>query len=166
MRGDYSTYLETVDDFILNTHALAKLRRALKNSMNVKTSSNYREFSHGQKERHEQYIQQLLTTISTDPFHDPSRNIMSGLEISSKKLHLEFFKNQVTSHNTSFFETIKKSGRTYKDQKKKTPKVVSVRKEDRQALGFFVSKCRDKKVAFHYPLTSYPLAIADPSGKK
>ena len=40
MRGDYSTYLETVDDFILNTHALAKLRRALKNSMNVKTSSN------------------------------------------------------------------------------------------------------------------------------
>ena len=179
MRGDYSTYLETVDDFILNTHALAKLRRALKNSMNVKTSSNYREFSHGQKERHEQYIQQLLTTISTDPFHDPSRNIMSGLEISSKiiygllaaketgeKLHLEFFKNQVTSHNTSFFETIKKSGRTYKDQKKKTPKVVSVRKEDRQALGFFVSKCRDKKVAFHYPLTSYPLAIANPSGKK
>ena len=68
MRGDYSTYLETVDDFILNTHALAKLRRALKNSMNVKTSSNHREFSHGQKERHEQYIQQLLTTISTDPF--------------------------------------------------------------------------------------------------
>ena len=38
-------------------------------------------------------------------------------------------------------------------------------KEDSQALGLFVSKCTDNKVAFHYPLTSYPLAIAIPSGK-
>ena len=38
-------------------------------------------------------------------------------------------------------------------------------KEDHQALGLFVSKCADKKAAFHYPLTSYPLAIIDPIGK-
>ena len=74
---------------------------------------------------HEQYIQQLLTTIPNDPFHGPARNIMSGLEISSKiidgllaaeetgeKLHLVFVRN--TSHNTGFFETIKKSGISYK----------------------------------------------------
>ena len=103
---------------------------------------------------------------------------MSGLEISSKiingllvaketgeKLHLEFVKNRITSHNTSFFETIKKNCITYKEEKKKTPKAISVLKENRQTLGLFVSKCTDKKVAFHYPLTSYPLTIANPNGK-
>ena len=103
---------------------------------------------------------------------------MSGVEISSKiidgllaaketgeKLHLEFVKNWVTSHNTGFFETIKKSGITYKEEKKKTPKAISVLKEDRQALWLFISKCTDKKAVFHYPLTSYTLAIVDPSGR-
>ena len=59
---------------------------------------------------HEQYIQQLLTTIRTDLFH--ARNIMGGLEISPKtihgllaakktgeKFHLEFVKNRGTCHN-------------------------------------------------------------------
>ena len=106
MRGGYSTSVETVDDFILNTHALAKLRRALKYRINVKTSSNHKEFSHGQKKMHEQYFQQLLKSIPTGPSHGPARNIMSGVEISSKiidgllaaketgvELHLEFVKN-------------------------------------------------------------------------
>ena len=123
-------------------------------------------------------VQQLLTTIPTDLFHGPVQNIISGLEIDSKvidglltaketgdKLHLEFVKNQVDSHNKSFFETIKKSGITYKEEKKKTPKAISVLKEDRQVLGLFVFKCRDKKAAFHYHLTLYPFTIADPSGK-
>ena len=38
MRGDYSTSVEAVDDFIINIHALAKLQRALKNRINAKTS--------------------------------------------------------------------------------------------------------------------------------
>ena len=41
MQDGYSTSVEAIDDFILNTHCLAKLRRALKNRMNVKTSSNH-----------------------------------------------------------------------------------------------------------------------------
>ena len=85
---------------------LAKLRRALKNRMNVKTSDNHKEFSHRQKKY--MNIQQLLTTIPNNPFHGPAQNILSGLEISSKiidgllaaketgeKLHLEFVKNQL-----------------------------------------------------------------------
>ena len=83
MRGGYSTSVEAADDFILNTHTLSKLRRVLKNRMNVETSSIHKEFSYGAKEMHEQYIQQLLTTIVTDPFHGPARNIMSSLEIIS-----------------------------------------------------------------------------------
>ena len=42
---------------------------------------------------------------------------------------------------------------------------ISVLKEDRQALGLFVAKCNDEKNAFTYPLKTYPLSIADPSGK-
>ena len=34
---------------------------------------------------------------------------------------------------------------------------------DCQALGLFVSKCTDKKAAFHYHLARHPFAIADPS---
>ena len=48
MRGGYSPSVEVVDDFILNTHTLEKLRRALKNWMNVNISSNHKEFSHEQ----------------------------------------------------------------------------------------------------------------------
>ena len=127
---------------------------------------------------YEQYIQQLLTIIPIDPIHGPAQNIMIGLKIIPKiidgllaaketgeKLHLQFVKNRVIYHNTSFFEIIKKSGINYKDEKKKTIKSISVLKEDRHALRFFVSKCTDKKASFHYPLTSYPLAIADLSEK-
>ena len=121
MRVGCSTFVEAINDFILNTHAFTKLRRPLNNRMNVKTSSNYKEFSHGQKKMHEQYIQQLLITISSNPFHGSARNLMSSLNISFKiiddllaakgtgeKLHLEFAINRVTSCNTSFFETTKK----------------------------------------------------------
>ena len=178
MRVGCSTFVEAIDDFILNTHAFTKLRRALKNRMNVKTSSNYKEFSHGQKKMHEQYIQQLLITISNSPFHGSARNLMISLNISFKiiddllaaketgeKLHLEFAINRVTSCDTSFFETTKKSGITYKEEKKKTPMAISVLKEDRQALGFFASNFTDKKAEFHYALTLYTQVIADPSGK-
>ena len=127
MRDSYKTSVEAMDGFILNTHAVAKLQRTLKNKMNVKTSTNHKEFSHWQKK-------------------------------------MQKVKNRVTSHNTSFFETIK-SVITYKEEKKKTLKTISVPKEVSQALALFVCKCTDKKTAFHYPLTSYSLAIPDLSGK-
>ena len=126
----------------------------------------------------EHYIQNLLLTLHIDPFHDPARNIINGLELTSKiidgllsakdvgeKLLAEFVKNGVTSRNESFFERIKQSGIVYREDKRKTPKAISVLKEDRQALGLFVAKYTDKKNAFTYPLTTYPLSIADPRGK-
>ena len=44
MQGGYSTYVEAVDDFILDTRALAKLRHVLQES-----SDNHKEFSHEPK---------------------------------------------------------------------------------------------------------------------
>ena len=71
--------------------------------------------SHTDKKMHEKYIQQLLTTFPTDPFHGPARSIMSGFDDllaskeSTEKLHLEFVKNRVTFHNTSFCESFHKT---------------------------------------------------------
>ena len=52
MRGGYSTSGDAVDDFVLTTHSLAKLRSALKNKMHMQTSNQHKEFSHGQKKMH------------------------------------------------------------------------------------------------------------------
>ena len=43
MRGGYSTSIDTENNFILNSHILAKLRKELKNTMNFKTDSNFKE---------------------------------------------------------------------------------------------------------------------------
>lgn len=48
MRGGYSTSLEATDDFVLNTHLLAKLRASLKQKMNLKTPSLHKENSPSQ----------------------------------------------------------------------------------------------------------------------
>ena len=51
-------------------------------------------------------------------------NSLSAAKETGDKLHVEFVKNWITSHNTGFFKTIKKSGLTYTEEKKKTPKVI------------------------------------------
>ena len=43
MRCSYSTSIDAETDFILNFHILAKLRKELKNKMNLKTDSNHKE---------------------------------------------------------------------------------------------------------------------------
>ena len=51
----------------------------------------------------------------------------------------------------------KRSGVHYRKEEKKQDR-LSILKEDRQALGLFVAKYADKKEAFSYPLTTYPLS--------
>ena len=43
MGGRYSTSINAENDFILNSHVLAKLRKELKNKMSLKTDSNHKE---------------------------------------------------------------------------------------------------------------------------
>ena len=43
MQGNYSTSVNVGDDLILSTDALAKLQRALKNRINVKTCRDHKE---------------------------------------------------------------------------------------------------------------------------
>ena len=82
MRGGYSTSQEAVNNFVMNTHVLAKLRRALKEKMDLNTSCLHKEFTHGQMKLHENYIQNLLASLHTDPLHGPARNIFSGYLIN------------------------------------------------------------------------------------
>ena len=72
-------------------------------------------------------------------------------------------KTELLSSTQVFFETVKKSCTTYKEEKK-TLKTISVLERNHQALGLFAFKCTDDKAAFHNPLTTYPLVITDPSG--
>ena len=52
--------------------------------MHLKTSCLHKEFSPGQWKLHEHYIQNLLLTLHIDPSHGPARNIINGLELTSK----------------------------------------------------------------------------------
>ena len=47
---------------------------------------------------------------------------------------------------------------------KKTPRAISVLKEDVQAFGLLVEKAVSLQEAFCYPITSIPLSLAYPEG--
>ena len=50
-------------------------------------------------------------------------------------------------------------------KKKRAPKVVSVLKEDRQAFGLLTTKAVDLRTVLKHPLTTIPVAIAEPNSK-
>eukprot|EP00794_Sanderia_malayensis_P001132 gene1132-488_t len=114
-----------------------------------------------------------------NPVSGPARLISSGIELQpvtvegllqarsiGEEMHNAFYSDRLISCNVDFFEPVKKSGiKTGLEKKKKTGKVLSVLKEDRQALGIIVEKCHNKRDAFSHCLTTYPLAIATTDGK-
>ena len=50
MSGGYSTSVDAENDFILNSHILARLRKEIKKKMNFKTDSNFKESTPGKLE--------------------------------------------------------------------------------------------------------------------
>ena len=88
---------------------------------------------------------------------------MLSASMKGNELHLKFVGERLTSKKKSFFDPIKRN--TINDgmgKKKRTPKAVSVLKEDRQAFGLLAAKAMNLTDALRYPITSVPLAIADP----
>ena len=53
MSGGYSTTIDAENEFILNSHILAKLRKEIKNKKNFKTDSNFKEPTPGEIRKHE-----------------------------------------------------------------------------------------------------------------
>ena len=69
--GGYSTSIDTENDFILNSHILAKLRKEFKNKMNFKTDSNFKEPTPGEIRKHEEQIARLIRSLNnySNSFH-------------------------------------------------------------------------------------------------
>ena len=78
----------------------------------------------------------------------------------------EYVNNRLVDGKESFFSPIKKLKLHTGIQKpKKTPKAVSILKEDRQAFGILVGKAASIEEAFAYPITTIPLSLATPGGE-
>ena len=72
MSGGYSTSIDAENDFILDSHILAKLRKEFKNKMNFKTNSNFKESTPGELRKHEEQIARLIANLNkySNPFHE------------------------------------------------------------------------------------------------
>ena len=83
MSGGYSTSIDAENDFILDSHILAKLRKEFKNKMNFKTNSNFKESTPGELRKHEEQIARLIASLNkySNPFHEVPWNMATGTEI-------------------------------------------------------------------------------------
>ena len=64
MRGGYSTSSDAENDFILNSHVLAKLRKELKNKMNFQADWNHTEWTAGEIKKQEENIAGLIGSLN------------------------------------------------------------------------------------------------------
>ena len=67
--GSYSTCIDVENNFILNSHILAKFEKKFKNKM--KTDSNFKESRPGKIRKHEQQVARLIGSLNnySNPFH-------------------------------------------------------------------------------------------------
>ena len=90
-------------------------------------------------------------------------SIANGLLCSREKREnclKEFIGKPLAFREKGFYEPIKRSGIQINIEKKKKRREISIFKKDRQVFSLFVAKYPDKKEAFSYPLTTYPLALS------
>ena len=72
MSSGYRTSIDAENDFILNSHMLAKLRKEFKNKMNFKTDSNFKKSTPSEIRKHEDQIATLIRNLNnySNPFHE------------------------------------------------------------------------------------------------
>ena len=77
--------------------------------------------------------------------------------------YLQFSSERLVNGTKGFFDPIKKLKlKTGIEKRKKTPRAMSLLKEDRQAFGLIIAKAISLEEAFEYPITSVPLSLATP----
>ena len=159
MRGGYSISIDAHNDFIVNSHILSKLRKELKNKMNLKTDLNHKKSIPGEFKKHKEQIAGPIGNLKDygNPFHGAVQNRAAGAEIPgnianwllfARKYGAErvdqFIEKRLLSQEVSFLipyiATLLK--------KKKQRKVMSVLKENRQA-GEIHWEARDIQVSFN-----------------
>ena len=72
MSAGYSTSIDAENDFILNSHILAKLRKEFKNKMNFKTDSNFKKSTLNEIRKYEDQIATFIGSLNnySNPFHE------------------------------------------------------------------------------------------------
>ena len=181
-RSGYSTNIDITNKWIQTMHIHAKLRTAMREKLRIKTSSTHKELTDSGKSNHNKNVNSLkekLRSYKADPFSDgPAKVICTGTEVDAKFIDdvlnapsignerfKEFMKNRLVDGKESFFSPIKKLKlQTGIEKPKKTPKAVSILKEDRQAFGLLVSKAASIEEAFAFPITTIPLSLTTPDG--
>lgn len=181
-RLGFSTDLCKTNKWVKNIHIHAKLRMALREKVNLKVSSTHKEITDSGKKTHHSHVNSLkkkLYDYGTDPFNDGlAKEFTSGCELSEtiidgllkapetgNKRFKEFVKLRLVDKTVSFFEPISKLKlETGIKKTKKTPRVMSILKEDTQAFGVLCAKAVSLKEAFTFPITSIPFSLGYPEG--
>ena len=146
----------------------------------LKTSSKHKELTNGGKLKHYNHVTSLKKKLA-DYGVNPSeaciaKCLITGAEIDESirkdmilapiigdKLFLSFVNERLKTRCSSFFHPITNPKlNTGIVKEKKTKKAVDVMKEDRQAFGILIAKSVSLEEAFKFPITSVPLAVANP----
>ncbi len=177
--GGYSLNVQCMNDYVNTHHIFVALRTAMETKLLLKTSSVHKEATMAGKKKHQEKVEVLKKKLKgyEYSFDGKARNIATGEQLdenivtnllnaeeTGNQRFLEFVKKRIVGKSEEvFWAPIKRLNPTG-TEKRTVMKVISVLKEDRQAFGKLVSDQIDSKVVFEYPLTTYPLSIAEPNG--
>ena len=149
-RQGYSTDTARTNEWVNTVHIHAKLRMAMRNKINIKTSSTHKELTdRAKKNDHKEnvtFLKDALKSYNTNPFDEgPAKGFTTGVELNSKVIKgllkaptlgydkfLCFVNSRLIEQTKSMYATIKRQVEN------------AVRLEE----------------AFSYPITSLPLSIA------
>eukprot|EP00795_Rhopilema_esculentum_P015673 gene15673-6963_t len=149
----YSTNIDTTNKWVKTVHIHAKLRLAMRDKLNINTTSTHKELTDSRKTRHSINVDNLkkkLYSYNTDPFSKvPAKAICTGVEADKEIIQ-------------SLLKRLKL--RTGVEKVKETPTAISVLTEDQQAFGILVAKAMSLDKAFSFPITTLPLGLATPDG--
>ncbi len=181
-KAGYSTDVEKVNTWIKTSHIHAKIQNALREKINMTTSSLHKELTPAAKRLHRGHVKSLkekLQGYQIDPFADvPARHITTGNEINARiikgllaapelgnKKYKSFVEERLVKGTVDFYKPIRKNFlETGLKKKSKVPRAITVLKQDRQSFGTLLSESLSLSEAFKYPLTPLPLSIATPEG--
>ena len=179
-RSEFSSNIEAVNTWVHTIHVHSKLRVIFREHLRTKTSAKHKELTPGSKKKHMEHVKNLrakLKSYGLNQFAESApKCITTGEEIDlavvydmlhadakGNEKHLQFSSEHLVNGTKGFFDPIKKLKlQTGVEKGKKTPRAMSLLKEDRQAFGLIIAKATSLEEAFEYQITSVPLSLATP----
>ena len=124
-RSGYSTNVDTTNKWVKTVHIHAKLWLAMRDKLNIKTTSMHKELTDSGKTRHSINVDNLkkkLYSCNTDPFlKGPAKSICTGVEADKEVIqsllnapdtrnakYKEFVQKRLITKDKSVFDPIKR----------------------------------------------------------